>query len=176
MREKLFNSLAEHYRQRGKTCNFVKIYRLGPRKRDSCERAFMELEGRPFSLEAALLFFKAQQMAQENERIPSVDLSVPKNFENEQVPKEIDGKGHYLWKQDLLARKEPMVTDAEYRLRAKHVSGAYSMKLFENQEKSRMGQLLVEHIKRHQQTAARARNSPSNYLNDLLAKISKTAI
>lgn len=96
------------------------IYRLGPRHRDSSDRALVELKHQPFSFQVAKAFFRAQvQLPLEGQASPSCGLKVPEAFQSEEVPKNLDHiKGHYLWKQDILDDAEPMVSDDEYRSRS----------------------------------------------------------
>lgn len=171
MRTKLFEELAPDYRACGRHEDFFTIYRLGPRKRDSCERALMQLADRPFSLEIALKFFRAQKMAAQEEKtcvVPSVNLAVPKHLKNAK-PREFRSKKHnYLWVQDKKEKEEPMATDEEYRLRVVDLTDGFDKKDSLKNERKKISDILSRTVFLQQSPKV---TYPSDYLKRLLATI-----
>lgn len=165
----MYNELTPKYREEGRHGNFVEVFRLGPRKRDSCERAFIELKDRPFSLRTALMFFKAQAMSfKEGDDMLSttVDLMPPKDSPDR---KEFQDtlKGHYLWKKDYLEAREPIVSDTDYQHRKAYFIPFKS----ENRMASMMSKLLNDNLAKSRQALASYNKVQDNYLNNLISRV-----
>ena len=179
----MFEDLGPHYRHYSRYKDFVTIYRLGARKRDSCQRAYMQFKDRPFSLETALKFFHAQRMIESSAKetpnnapkVPLIGLDVPEQYVKRDEPSAYSLKGnHYLWVQDKKAQFERMVTDEAYRARAVDSSEGFDLEYFSMKQKIVMENILTKTILENA-NRPKANPLPENYLNRLLKNITTSA-